>query len=279
MRFCNRLTTCNANSHANNHAMPALPLSPEQRADAARLKAIYIAKKRELHLTQESLAAACGWESQGTVSQYLNGRIPLNVDAAVKFARHLGVSVSDFSESIANNLYALRDADHTTAKNAVSVLLSDSRSGQPVPAESNAETAPKLGAMIRVPVVGSAQLGDNGYWAELEYPVGHGDGYVEWPARDQDAYALRCIGESMRPRIKPGEFAIIYPNHPPTSGDEVLVKATDGRVMIKELAYVRDGVMTLLSVNEAHGKVNIPLDNVEKCQFVAGIAKKVQWIP
>lgn len=259
--------------------MPALPLSPEQRADAARLKAIYMAKKRDLHMTQESLAAACGWESQGTVSQYLNGKIPLNLDAALKFARHLRISVSDFSESLAASLYAPRDADHTTANNADKVLLSDSRSGKPISAQSNVEAAPTLGAMVRVPVVGSAQLGDNGYWAELEYPVGHGDGYVEWPARDRDAYALRCIGESMRPRIKPGEFAIIYPNHPPTGGDEVLVKATDGRVMVKELAYIRDGIMTLLSINEAHGKVNIPLEDVEKCHYVAGIAKKVQWTP
>lgn len=87
--------------------MPAQPLSREQRLDADRLKAIYASKKRSLSLTQESLAAACGWESQGTVSQYLNGKIPLNKDAAVKFARHLKVKVEEFSPQLARDLAEL----------------------------------------------------------------------------------------------------------------------------------------------------------------------------
>lgn len=89
--------------------MPALPLSPEQLKDAARLKAIYTSKKRELGITQESLASSCGWESQGTVSQYLNGKIPLNIEAAVKFARALRVSVADFSPRLAAGLDELRE--------------------------------------------------------------------------------------------------------------------------------------------------------------------------
>ncbi|WP_415034481.1 LexA family transcriptional regulator [Azonexus sp.] len=82
--------------------MPAQPLTDEQKEDAARLKAIYFSKRKDLGLTQESLAAACGWESQGTVSQYLNGKIPLNIDAAIKFAHHLKVRVDDFSPQISN---------------------------------------------------------------------------------------------------------------------------------------------------------------------------------
>ncbi|MDE1009988.1 MAG: hypothetical protein OSB38_30450, partial [Paraburkholderia fungorum] len=81
----------------------------------------------------------------------------------------------------------------------------------------------------RIPVLGMAQLGDNGFWAEVEYPVGHGDGYLDFPSRDHDAYGIRCIGDSMLPRIKDGEFVVIEPNHPVENGDEVLVKAKDGR--------------------------------------------------
>ena len=60
--------------------------------------------------------------------------------------------------------------------------------------ETNAEPAPELGRSSRVPVVGSAQLGDNGHWTEMEYPVGHGDGFIEYPTRDRNAYAIRCKG-------------------------------------------------------------------------------------
>lgn len=144
---------------------------------------------------------------------------------------------------------------------------------------SNAEPGPRLGSTVKVPVVGSAQLGDNGFRAELEYPVGHGDGFVEFAARDANAYALRCVGDSMKPRIKDGEFVVVYPNHTPGPGDEVLVRFTDGRVMVKEMLYIRDNVLHLLSINEAHGKVTAPLSEVEKIHYVAAIAKKATWAP
>lgn len=131
----------------------------------------------------------------------------------------------------------------------------------------------------RVPVVGSAQLGDEGYWAELEHPVGHGDGYIDFHTTDPNAYALRCKGDSMAPRIKEGEFVVVEPNSVPHPGDEVMVKSEDGRVMIKELLYVREGLVHLASVNEAHGRITIPVDQVAAMHLVAGIAKRVRWRP
>lgn len=65
-----------------------------------------------------------------------------------------------------------------------------------------------------VPVLGNTQLGHGGYWSDMQYPVGNGDGYIRWPSYDQDVYALKCVGDSMVPRIKEGEFVIIEPNHP-----------------------------------------------------------------
>lgn len=131
----------------------------------------------------------------------------------------------------------------------------------------------------KIPVRGMAQLGDNGHFVDVEYPVGHGDGYVFFPTKDPDAYALRCNGESMRPRVKHNEFVVVEPNTQIQNGDEVLVKSQDGRVMVKELAYVRDGIVHLSSVNERHGMVRIPQDQVERLHFVAGIVKRSAWQP
>lgn len=131
----------------------------------------------------------------------------------------------------------------------------------------------------KIPVRGMAQLGDNGHFVDVEYPVGHGDGYVFFPTKDPDAYALRCNGESMRPRVKHNEFVVVEPNTQIQNGDEVLVKSQDGRVMVKELAYVRDGIVHLSSVNERHGMVRIPQDQVERLHFVAGIVKRSAWHP
>lgn len=144
---------------------------------------------------------------------------------------------------------------------------------------SNAGPELALGQRRRIGVVGTAQLGDDGYWAELEYPAGHGDGYIEHTSRDADAYALRCRGDSMKPRIKNGEFVIIEPGNEPINGDEVVVKCNQGRVMVKELLYVRDGNVHLGSVNEAHGKITIPLSDVESIHCVAAIVKSIYWKP
>ncbi|WP_455154532.1 LexA family transcriptional regulator [Cupriavidus campinensis] len=131
----------------------------------------------------------------------------------------------------------------------------------------------------KIPVRGMAQLGDNGHFVDVEYPVGHGDGYVFFPTKDPDAYALRCNGESMRPRVKHNEFVVVEPNTQIQNGDEVLVKSQDGRVMVKELAYVRDGIVHLSSVNERHGMVRIPQELIERLHFVAGIVKRSAWHP
>lgn len=130
-----------------------------------------------------------------------------------------------------------------------------------------------------VPVLGMAQLGDNGFWSEIEYPVGHGDGFVDVPTKDKDAYALRCIGDSMRPRIKDREFVVVEPNHAIEPGDEVLVKAKDGRVMVKEFLYQRAGRTHLISVNEAHGTLALKDEDIEKMHYVGWIAKPSAWRP
>lgn len=135
------------------------------------------------------------------------------------------------------------------------------------------------GSFKRIPVIGMAQLGDNGHFSDIEYPVGHGDGFLFFPTTDPDAYGLRCNGDSMRPRVKHGEFVVVEPNRSVTNGDEVLVKSQDGRVMIKELAFVRDGVVNLSSVNERHGMLRIPQDQIERMHFVAGIVKPAVWRP
>lgn len=125
----------------------------------------------------------------------------------------------------------------------------------------------------RIPVVGTAQLGTDGYWQETEHPVGVGEGYVQYQSKDANAYALRVKGDSMRPRIKPGEFVIVEPNVPVSPGDEVVVTTKDGRAMIKVLHTRKDGLIELLSINEDHRPITIEEVQVERIHYVAGIAK------
>ncbi|WP_179038254.1 S24 family peptidase [Limnobaculum xujianqingii] len=125
----------------------------------------------------------------------------------------------------------------------------------------------------KVPVLGNTQLGVGGLWSDTPYSVGSSDGFIYWPTKDVDAYALKCVGDSMMPRIKEGEFVIVEPNHSYNSGDEVLVVTQDGEVMVKTFLFERDGLLHLMSVNEDHPPVRVSRESVEKVHYVAGIAK------
>lgn len=147
-----------------------------------------------------------------------------------------------------------------------------------VSSASNATILGPLRPGARIPVVGTAQLGDNGHFVELEYPPGHGDGYIDLPTRDPNAYAVRCRGDSMSPRIQHGEYVVVEPGTEVKSGDEVLVKATDGRVMVKKFLYRRDGRVHLVSVNEAHPSIAIDESMVESMHYVAATAKSSRYV-
>jgi len=79
----------------------------EQQQEANRLNAIFNARKREFGFSQETFGFDNGLGSQQVVWQYLNGRMTLNLAAAVRFAQGLLCSVSDFSPRIAKDIESL----------------------------------------------------------------------------------------------------------------------------------------------------------------------------
>ena len=133
-------------------------------------------------------------------------------------------------------------------------------------------------SLVKIPVVGTAQLGDDGYWSEMDYPTGHGDGYVEFYCRDENAYAVRCRGSSMMPRIRDGEFVVLETKTSPIPGDDVLVKHMDGRVMVKRYLYERDGMIHLMSINETYPPLLFPRSDIELFHKVCGIATSSHWV-
>ena len=86
--------------------MPALPLTLEQKEDAARLKKLFLTwktgrKARGEPASQDAFSDLVGI-TQSAVSQYLNGAIPLNPAAAAKFSKVLGCQISEFSSAVAS---------------------------------------------------------------------------------------------------------------------------------------------------------------------------------
>lgn len=75
-------------------------ITEQDKKNAARLKALWEAKKGSLKLTQTSAAAALGYRNQSMVSQLLNAQVALNTDAILKWAQLLQVSPPDIDPSM-----------------------------------------------------------------------------------------------------------------------------------------------------------------------------------
>jgi hypothetical protein len=85
------------------------PLTDDQRADAARLMAIFKAKKQEAGkrgemLNQEMVALACGWSGQSAFGQYARGIIPLNIPAIIQISKALGCSPKEISPGLCGSI-------------------------------------------------------------------------------------------------------------------------------------------------------------------------------
>lgn len=128
-----------------------------------------------------------------------------------------------------------------------------------------------------IPVVGMASLTDDGSWADLENLPGLSDGKLEFPSEDPNAYSVRCKGDAMLPRIKDGEFVVVEPSHPAEPGDEVLIRAHDGRMMVTTFLYARGGRSHFASINENHPPMSIETENIERMHYVSAIVKAKYW--
>ncbi|WP_162932145.1 LexA family transcriptional regulator [Solimonas sp. K1W22B-7] len=79
-------------------------LSPHEKAAALELRRLWDVQKGPLGLTQERVAFQFGWKQQSAVSQYLNGVIPLNLEALVKFSDLLRAPAEEIFPDLARKL-------------------------------------------------------------------------------------------------------------------------------------------------------------------------------
>lgn len=229
----------------------------------------------------------CMAESNATCNPTLNdpfmiprmGARERPIDRALQRAKAKGWNQSEFAARIGESAGTVTNwitrgmstRAHAKVASALGWSVEELLHGTAVGIGESAQTY--LVNVRRVPVVGTAQLGKDGFWSETEHPEGFGDGYMQWPSKDQNAYAVRVVGDSMHPRIKFGEFVIVEPNHPFAPDDEVLVVTKDGRSMVKTFLFQRDGAVALQSINDGHGRLTLLESEIEKIHYVAAIAK------
>ena len=104
-----------------------------------------------------------------------------------------------------------------------------------------------------VPLLGFAQAGASGYFDGGGFPAGKGWDEVGLPAvNDEHAYALEISGDSMRPAYRDGDVIVVSPGTPIRRGDRVVVKTSDGEMMVKELKRRTAKTLELSSLNPNH---------------------------
>ena len=115
----------------------------------------------------------------------------------------------------------------------------------------------------RIPLIGLAQAGGEGYFGDGGYPVGGSWDEISTPElSDPNAYALEISGDSMEPVFRDGDIIIVSPNSPVRRGDRVVVRTLKGEVMAKELMRQSARRIELASLNPAHPSYSFDLSEI-----------------
>ncbi|MES4613565.1 LexA family transcriptional regulator [Ewingella sp. CoE-038-23] len=208
-------------------------LTTEQLEDAKRLKALYESKKKELKVTQYTIADELGI-SQGAVGHYLNGRNALNAKIAASFAKVLEISIADFSPKLAKEASSL-------SINAGSV--------------SNVSYVGKHVPGSKYPVLSKVQAG---VWSEAveAYTLKDIDLWLESDAHIQgDAFWLEVDGDSMTApvglSIPEGTFVLFDTGREAANGNLVIAKLTDSNEATFKKFIIDGGQRYLKGLNPA----------------------------
>lgn len=115
----------------------------------------------------------------------------------------------------------------------------------------------------RIPLIGLAQAGGEGFFDDGGYPVGGGWDEVTLPdIADPNAYALEISGNSMDPVFRDGDLVIVSPSAPIRRGDRVVARTMSGEVMAKQLARRSARRVDLRSLNPTYPNYSFDLAEV-----------------
>jgi len=105
----------------------------------------------------------------------------------------------------------------------------------------------------RIPLLGLAQAGGDGFFDDAGFPVGGSWDEVSLPEiGDLNAYALEIAGDSMEPVFRDGDMVVMSPAAPIRRGDRVVLRTIGGEVMAKQLARRSAKRIELKSLNPDH---------------------------
>jgi len=188
--------------------------------DSARLKQVWTQyKKHNLGATQEWLGRETGLGKQGTVSDYMSGRIPMNLKALICFCNVFGVAPETISPSLAKFI---------------------SISHAPV-ASKDARAVTPCGAVFNVLDVKAAC--GNGYEgpdypeivSSIVMPVEEARRFLGTTNALKSVQVIAAMGDSMKPTINPTDLLFVNTSIKEFTGDGVYIIRYAHGVICKRL--------------------------------------------
>lgn len=228
-------------------------LTQTEKDDARRLQEQFLQAKeaasdRGEKLTQAVLADRLNWSSQSPVSQYMTGKIPLNVKAVLQFSRALNVPPETISPTLA------REAETPSF---------------------DANTTANVAKPGRIPLVSWVNAG---CWSEAIdlHEVGDAEEWIVFgdDNTNKNAYALRVHGESMHDPVGPASFSdgdiiIVDPDKTPENKSYVVVRQNGNMEATFKQLIIESGEKMLKALNPSWPNRIIPMtEETELCGVV-----------
>jgi phage repressor protein C with HTH and peptisase S24 domain len=201
------------------------PLSEEQLADARRLQDVY--KKRvqesrekgESTLTQTEVGERCEWKSpQSTVSQYMNGKVALNLEALLKLSAALHFEPAEVSPTLAMGLQ------------------------RPAHAPDEANTEQGYAFIPQYTAKAAAGAGHDNVFVEERASLAFKQDWLRAKhARPDNLMVIYVTGDSMCPTICDGDVILVDRSRvDPTHNKLFLLMSKADGLVVKRLMLIED---------------------------------------
>lgn len=226
------------------------PLSAEQLADAKRLHEIYKQRVKDSRedpskpaLTQTEVGERCEWKSpQSTVSQYMTGKVALNLEALVKLSEALDFEPAQVSPTLAAGIRrASHQALHTT-----------DAANSPLP--DGADEDELDGRYAYVPqydAKAAAGLGSENPHVEIRSTLAFKREWLKVKgAKAEQLIVIYAEGESMWPTINDGDVLLVDRSRIEPADGQVFVLAGSDGAIVKRLVQGPLGQWVLRSDND-----------------------------
>lgn len=238
-------------------------LTEEQKADNARLKALYESRKNYLDLTQAKVSEALGI-SQGAINHYLNGINALNISIASKFARLLQVTVDEFSPTLASEIQQMSDTINPEKISQLPIQQAKHKNSVTI-------------ELLDIYAAASPQgIVNKDYPEVVKEIVIDQDKVIELLGRKtiDGVNLINVPTDSMAPTINKGDVAFIDTTCNGYTGEGVYIFVDQfNQLYIKRLQRLPNGITKILSDNPKYEPFDLTADELSRCYIMGKFIK------